>query len=146
MPSGYQSGDGCLMWLPPEGYKPTLLTISDDKGNFIITDDHGLKFEINGDRRSLAFHLLEHGLEYGLSHCRMYAKTIHVATLATDFELSIGPFDFTFANQKLVEINARYREGQRPPYYDEIKFPEERSEVLEIIDIMKSIWKMKVFL
>jgi hypothetical protein len=97
----------------------------------IETDNCGVKFEVIGNKYIAAAALLELGMYEG-------GRVIN----QDDYKWREGAFNFIFKGHKIVDV---------APYYDFVDpyfelSPEKRPEVLEMIDLMKSILKMKAFL
>jgi hypothetical protein len=87
-------------------------------GDGIITDNMGGTFSVIGDKHRAALAMLESAM-----------KPIEVEAKVEQ----IGPVEFLLKEKKVIDIRSKY-------------FGEERPEVIETIEIMKSALKLKAFM
>ena len=97
------------------------------------TDNCGRAFVLKGDKHSIAVALLEHAMD-------------NVARVSSplSFNHREGAFDFIVKDKKIVDCQHYFTERIFGPSCPSLV--EKRSEIFEIIEIIKSLLKMKVFL
>lgn len=117
----------------PSADPPYPVTIRRNGAIVIETDNCGIAFTVIGDKHSAAVGLLQHAMD----------NVARVSSPAS-FNHREGAFDFIVKDKKIVDCEHYFTERIFGPSCPSLV--EKRNEVFEIIGIIKSLLKMKVFL
>lgn len=100
------------------------------------TDYSGLDIRVVGDMHVAAIALLDYSIKHLKNYGYMFGNKDK-----TDFTHRIGAFDFKIVDRKIVDVEPHFK----VPIPHFAHAPEDRLEVFELIKLMKSTLKMKMF-
>lgn len=117
----------------PSADPPYPVTITRNGEVVLKTDNCGIAFELVGDKHSAAVGLLERAL-----------NDVARVSSPLSFNHREGAFDFVVKDKKIIDCQHYFTERIFGPTCPSLV--EKRSEVFEIVEIIQSLLKMKVFL